>query len=240
MKKMMNNRYWTIILLAILIVSLLSGCGSKLPKPYDEDEVKAAAGRVINFINQRDVEGLQGLMSEEAKVLLTENYLTDFFALLECSRNLRESGELIITPWRHNSVTYAMVGFEKSSEAIFWGNIQAFEIVFDPDMKLAFLPYDISSLKLVPCTIAENSAIDTYVGTFETYSPNLGDNFHYSLIAGEGDSGNNSFNISGEILLSSQVMDYQTQSSYSIRVRATNERDGQYQDVNFIINVIND
>ena len=58
----MNNnsfyRIFTIVLLAVLSLGALSGCGVKLPEGFDEAEVKAAAENVIELLNQRDAESL--------------------------------------------------------------------------------------------------------------------------------------------------------------------------------------
>ena len=47
-------------------------------------------------------------------------------------------------------------------------------------------------------TIAENSAVDTEVGTLTSTDPDAGDSFSYALVTGTGDTDNDSFNISVE------------------------------------------
>jgi hypothetical protein len=71
--------------------------------------------------------------------------------------------------------------------------------------------------------IQENKPINTVVGTLSTTDPNVGDTFSYSLVSGVGDTGNGSFNISGNQLRSSAVFDYESQNSYSIRIRTTDQ-----------------
>lgn len=79
--------------------------------------------------------------------------------------------------------------------------------------------------------ISENQAINTIVGSLSAVDPNAGDAFTYSLVSGEGDSGNASFNISGNQLRSSEIFDYETQNSYSIRIRATDQGNLYYEKV---------
>ena len=50
---------------------------------------------------------------------------------------------------------------------------------------------------------------------------NIGEVFTYTLVAGTGDTDNASFTISGATLKSNAVFDFETKSSYSVRVRVT-------------------
>ncbi|MBC6480462.1 MAG: cadherin repeat domain-containing protein [Hormoscilla sp. GM7CHS1pb] len=68
-------------------------------------------------------------------------------------------------------------------------------------------------------SIDENVAANTVVGTFSTTDPDTGDNtFTYQLIAGTGDTDNAAFTIVGDQLRINSSPDFETQSSYSIRV----------------------
>jgi VCBS repeat-containing protein len=96
-------------------------------------------------------------------------------------------------------------------------------------------PTDIS---LSNSSLAENSAIDTIVGTLSTSDPDSGNTFTYSLVSGTGDTDNASFNISGSSLRSSAVFDYETKNSYSLRVRST-DQGGLFTEKAFTISVTN-
>jgi hypothetical protein len=72
-------------------------------------------------------------------------------------------------------------------------------------------------------TILENQAVNTVVGAFSTIDPDAGNTFVYSLVSGAGDTDNAAFNIAADQLRSSQTFDYETKSSYSIRVRTTDQ-----------------
>jgi hypothetical protein len=84
-------------------------------------------------------------------------------------------------------------------------------------------PTDIS---LSNNSVAEGQPAGTVVGTFSTTDPDPSDTHSYSLVSGSGDTGNGSFTIVGDKLRTAAVFDYDTQSSYSIRVRTTDSGDG--------------
>ncbi len=93
-----------------------------------------------------------------------------------------------------------------------------------------------TDLSLSNNSIAENQAVNTLVGTFSTVDPDSGDSFTYSLVSGNGDVNNASFNISGDQLRSSAIFDFETKNSYSIRVRTT-DRGGLTFEKSFTISV---
>ena len=76
---------------------------------------------------------------------------------------------------------------------------------------------------LVGASVLENQAAGTSVGVFSTGDPDAGDSFsyNYSFVAGAGSADNASFTISGNRLKTSAAFDFETKSSYSIRVRTT-------------------
>lgn len=87
-------------------------------------------------------------------------------------------------------------------------------------------------------SVQENQPASTWVGTFSTTDPDAGDTFTYSLVTGEGDSGNGSFSISGSSLVTSAVFNFEAQTSYSIRVRST-DLGGNSIEESFIITITN-
>jgi hypothetical protein len=102
-------------------------------------------------------------------------------------------------------------------------------------MKSNSAPTDIS---LSNSSVAENQPVNTVVGNFSTTDPDTGNTFTYTLVAGTGDTDNASFNISGDSLRTSEVFDYETKNSYSIRVRST-DQGGLYFEKAFTITVTN-
>ena len=65
----------------------------------------------------------------------------------------------------------------------------------------------------------ENIAADSAVTTLTTSDPDSGDNHTYSLASGEGDADNSAFTIHGDQLKIVDSPDFETKSSYSIRVQ---------------------
>ncbi|QDV23127.1 cadherin repeat domain-containing protein [Aureliella helgolandensis] len=78
-----------------------------------------------------------------------------------------------------------------------------------------------SALSLDNLTVAENAVSGTLVGNLSTTDPDAGDTFTYTLEAGVGDTDNASFTISGSTLTTAAVLDFESQESYSVRVRST-------------------
>ncbi|GAP18703.1 cadherin domain-containing protein [Levilinea saccharolytica] len=78
-----------------------------------------------------------------------------------------------------------------------------------------------TDLTLSKASVAENKPIGTLVGTLAGVDPDSGDTFTYALVPGAGSTHNASFSLSGANLLTAAVFDYETQTQYSIRVRAT-------------------
>jgi hypothetical protein len=78
-----------------------------------------------------------------------------------------------------------------------------------------------TGLALFGGAVNENQPTGTVVGTFSATDPDAGDTFTYALVAGPGDTGNESFTLTGNVLKTAAVFDFEAQTSYSIRVRAT-------------------
>jgi hypothetical protein len=94
--------------------------------------------------------------------------------------------------------------------------------------------------------INENAGANAVVGTFSTIESDASNNFTYSLVGGTGDTDNASFEISGNQLRATTSFDFETKSSYSIRVRSTDQggltREKQFtitvNDVNDVVETI--
>jgi hypothetical protein len=89
------------------------------------------------------------------------------------------------------------------------------------------------------CTsVAENQASGTAVGAFSTPDPEGGNTFTYTRVSGAGSADNASFRIVGNTLQTAAVFDYEAKSSYSVRVRTT-DQDGLWYEEPFTISVTN-
>ena len=80
-----------------------------------------------------------------------------------------------------------------------------------------------TDIALSASSIAENQPVGTAVGTLSSSDPDAGNTFTYSLVSGTGSTDNASFSISGNQLLAAASFDFEAKSSYSIRVRTTDQ-----------------
>ena len=95
-----------------------------------------------------------------------------------------------------------------------------------------------STLSLSSNNVDENLPSLTLVGKFSTFDINDRDNFTYKLIKGEGDKDNAAFVIEGNQLLTSGSFNYNTQSTFQIRVSVTDIAGDSFEE-NFEIEVKN-
>jgi parallel beta-helix repeat protein len=85
-------------------------------------------------------------------------------------------------------------------------------------------------------SVAENKPAGTAVGTFTTTDTDAGDTFTYSLVPGAGSADNGSFTIDGGVLKTATSFDFEAKSSYSVRVRST-DQGGLSTETSFTITV---
>ena len=76
------------------------------------------------------------------------------------------------------------------------------------------------------------------MGTFSVLDDDTGDTYTYSLVSGAGDSDNSSFTIDGSALKTRTIFDFESKSSYSIRVRVVDSGGNNYEGM-FTIMVTN-
>ncbi len=87
-------------------------------------------------------------------------------------------------------------------------------------------------------SIDENNEAGATIGDFSTTDPDASDSHTYTLVAGAGDTDNASFTIDGITLKAASTFDFETQSSYSIRIKTDDGRGGSFEK-NFTISVEN-
>jgi hypothetical protein len=78
-----------------------------------------------------------------------------------------------------------------------------------------------TDIQLSNSTVAENQPAGTSVGTLTTTDPDVGDTHTYSLVAGAGDEDNEKFQISGSTLQTAIPLDFEADSSLSVRIRTS-------------------
>lgn len=95
-----------------------------------------------------------------------------------------------------------------------------------------------TEISLSQNSVTENSASGTTIGTLSTTDPDAGESFSYSLVSGTGDTDNGVFTIIENQLKTAAVFNFETKSSYSIRIRSTDSGNLTYEKV-FSISVAN-
>jgi uncharacterized delta-60 repeat protein len=93
-----------------------------------------------------------------------------------------------------------------------------------------------TDIALSSSTIAENNAANATVGTLNTTDADVGDTFTYTLVSGTGSTDNGSFTIAGSSLKLTPGANYETQSSYAVRVRTT-DAGGLFYEEAFTISI---
>ena len=80
-----------------------------------------------------------------------------------------------------------------------------------------------TAIALTNNLVAENSALATPVGSFSSTDPDAASTFTYTLVAGAGSTDNAAFAIVGNQLRTNAALNFEAKSSYSIRVRTTDQ-----------------
>jgi len=88
-----------------------------------------------------------------------------------------------------------------------------------------------SNILLSDTMVNENAAIGSRVAIITSVDEDPTSNFTYDLVAGSGDSGNSSFTIDGNELKTNSTFDFETQMSYSIRIRTADNQGGSLEKV---------
>ncbi|MEM7111123.1 MAG: cadherin domain-containing protein [Chloroflexota bacterium] len=78
-----------------------------------------------------------------------------------------------------------------------------------------------TDLALDNSSVAENAPVDTLVGSLSSTDQDSSDSHSYALVAGTGDDDNGSFTIDGTQIKTSAIFDFEAKSSYTVRVRTT-------------------
>ncbi|MEP1097758.1 MAG: choice-of-anchor tandem repeat GloVer-containing protein [Cyclobacteriaceae bacterium] len=93
-----------------------------------------------------------------------------------------------------------------------------------------------TGIQLSATNVEESNPIGTSIGTFTTTDDDNGQSHVYSLVTGSGDTDNASFSISGAELVSAEVFDFETKTSYSVRIQ-TDDQNGEMFEKEFSITV---
>ena len=128
-----------------------------------------------------------------------------------------------------------MCSFTKSSALRIIFTTSTFEKAFTISINnVNEAPTDIA---LSNTSINENVAANSTVGTLSSTDPDSGNTFTYTLVAGTGSTDNASFNISGSNLRINASPDFETKSSYSVRIRTTDQGSLTFEKVFMLFNL---
>jgi serralysin len=86
-----------------------------------------------------------------------------------------------------------------------------------------------SDLILAEQTFSENITANSIVATLNSIDPDSGDTHTYSLVSGTDDTDNTAFTIDGDQLKIKSSPDYETQESYSVRLKTTDSGGLSYE-----------
>ena len=95
-----------------------------------------------------------------------------------------------------------------------------------------------TDIALSSTSVNENVLANSTIGNFTSTDPDAGNTFTYTLVAGTGSTDNAAFNISGSNLNITNSPDFETKSSYSIRIRTTDQGSLWFEKV-FTITILN-
>ena len=135
MKKNKFYRILSLILFSAISLALLVACTAKLPEGFEEAEVKIAAEEVIYLLDQRDVDGLKSILTEDMKVGLTDEVREQIFNVLDQVGAVEEIVEIKTGGNTENNITYAVAvaTVKHANQEV------TYTISFTDDMKLAGL-----------------------------------------------------------------------------------------------------
>ena len=149
------------------------------------------------------------------------------------------------------AVTPALTNFDFALPAALSGQVVDFKLDLSNDDSRSDFAFDLiqvtgtlnnppTALTLSNSSVAENQPAGSVVGNFTSTDPDAGQIFSYSLVAGSGSTDNATFQIVGNQLRTSTVLNYEAKSSYSIRVRTTDSGSpAQSLEKVFIVTVTN-
>jgi len=137
--------------------------------------------------------------------------------------------------YEHSTIPYDYIEVITDYDAGINPLTQAFDLdeLHIPSASANQTPTDIT---LSSNNVNENAGLYTAIGTLTTADPDAGDIHTYTLVSGAGDSDNSSFRITGNTLESNAVFNYETRSSYSIRLQTDDGNGGTFSK-EFIINI---
>lgn len=98
-----------------------------------------------------------------------------------------------------------------------------------------------TALALSNASLDEGRPANTVIGALSATDQDANETFTYSLVSGAGSVDNNKFNIFSNTLRANQIFNFETQSTFTIRVRVTDGASNSFEDsLLIIVNDLND
>ncbi len=145
------------------------------------------------------------------------------------------AGEVQVNSTAEGIQWFSSVAMASTGETVFnWSSSTPQGVYGQRFRRFNSAPTDIS---LEGETVVEGSPAGTVVGTLSGTDPDFLETFTFSLVSGAGSSGNDNFEIVGDELRTAAVFDFESQASYSIRVRVTDSFGETFEKV-FTIHVL--
>jgi ELWxxDGT repeat protein len=95
-----------------------------------------------------------------------------------------------------------------------------------------------TDIGLSSTNVAEKAGSNAIIGSLTTIDPDAGNTFTYTLVSGIGSTDNSAFNISDSTLRATDSFDFESKSSYTLRIRST-DQEGLFTEKSFAIQVLN-
>ncbi|MBO9604689.1 MAG: S-layer homology domain-containing protein [Paenibacillaceae bacterium] len=114
--------------------------------------------------------------------------------------------------YESGGVKHILVAVTDSSYRIYWKPLT---------VNVTDMPESPTELMLTPGSVAEGQPIGTAVGTLQAVDPDAFDSNAFALVAGVGDDDNASFTLDGNVLKTNAMFDFETKSSYKVRIGTT-------------------
>jgi VCBS repeat-containing protein len=178
-------------------------------------DITLSATAIADAAPSGTIVGTLGSNDPDAGNTITYTLVTGTGDTDNASFTINSSGELV-TGFVANQATKASYSVRvRATDAGSLSTEEAFTITVTTNNTAP------TALALSALSIAEDAASGATVGNFTTTDANAGDTFTYSLVSGTGDTDNGSFTVTNNQLLTNTTFDFDTKSSYSVRVRTT-------------------
>jgi hypothetical protein len=169
--------------------------------------------------------------------ILASTAVNNYISIAEWNKNTKFNSTTAYSAYGHRMVLFLSNTYNLSADGEkLLVNAVKYSATFDYDTILVNqAPTDIL---LSYNAISENSVVGSAVGTLSAVDVNVNDSWTYALVAGEGDTDNAKFEIINGKLVTKEVFDFETASSYSVRISVADTANSTFEKA-FAITVTN-